>query len=235
MSDSRVSRSEPPRGVLTHCILLGKSSLVPQALLKGIGGPILCTQPRRLAVVAVASYVSKQRNAVLGEEVGYHVGQERCASDQTQLLFVTAGVLLEELKARSVEALARYKVVIVDECHERSCESDLIITIIREFLSHARENIKLVLMSATFNHQKYKSFFAGINGCEFIDTINLQTANQIDSTHRRVDVHYLEDVKDVLSRTTSINAHEYMQFYEAMRTNPNVSYLDYAFLSCTLL
>mmetsp|Transcript_30569 Transcript_30569/g.69802 ORF Transcript_30569/g.69802 Transcript_30569/m.69802 type:complete len:1262 (+) Transcript_30569:283-4068(+) len=200
----------------------GKSSLVPQALLEGIGGPILCTQPRRLAVVAVASYVAKQRNTALGgEEVGYHVGQDRCASDQTQLLFVTAGVLLADLKAKSIAALSRYKVVIIDECHERSCESDLVITIIREFLSQSRENrIKLVLMSATFNHEQYKSYFSGVNGCEFIDTINLQTANQIDSTHRRVDVHYLEDIKDVMSRTTSINRHEYMQFYEAMR-NPN--------------
>ena len=95
----------------------GKSSIVPQVLIDGIGSPILCTQPRRLAVVAVASYVAKQRGAILGEdEVGYHVGQDRLATKDTKLVFCTAGVLLEELKARGLNALTKYKVVVIDEC-----------------------------------------------------------------------------------------------------------------------
>lgn len=67
-------------------------------------------------MVAVASYVAKQRGAILGEEeVGYHVGQDRMATNDTQLIFATAGVLLEELKARGLNALTKYKVVIIDE------------------------------------------------------------------------------------------------------------------------
>lgn len=94
----------------------GKSSIVPQILLDDIGSPILVTQPRRLAVVAVATYVAKQRGVVLGEdEVGYHVGQDRLATHDTQLVFSTAGVLLEELKARGLNALTQYKVVVIDE------------------------------------------------------------------------------------------------------------------------
>ena len=89
---------------------------MPQILLDGIGNPILCTQPRRLAVVAVSSYVAKQRGAILGEEeVGYHVGQDRMATHNTKLIFSTAGVLLEELKANGLNALTKYKVVIIDE------------------------------------------------------------------------------------------------------------------------
>lgn len=88
---------------------------MPQVLLDEIGSPILCTQPRRLAVVAVSSYVAQQRGAVLGEEVGYHVGQERMANHETKLVFATAGVLLEELKAKGLNALTKYKVVVIDE------------------------------------------------------------------------------------------------------------------------
>ena len=51
----------------------------------------------------------------LGEEVGYHVGQDRMANNETDLVFVTAGVLLEELKAHGLNALTDYKVVVIDE------------------------------------------------------------------------------------------------------------------------
>lgn len=94
----------------------GKSSLIPQVLLEGIGPPILCTQPRRLAVVAVASYVAKQRNVILGEdEVGYHVGQDKMSTQDTQLVYATSGVLLKELKTHGLDAITKYKLVIIDE------------------------------------------------------------------------------------------------------------------------
>ena len=91
----------------------GKSTLVPQVLLDSFGPPILCTQPRRLAVFAVATHVAKQRNVVLGEEVGYHVGQDRVADfngKETGLTFATAGILLEELRVHGLDAVDKYKV-----------------------------------------------------------------------------------------------------------------------------
>lgn len=54
---------------------VGKSSQVPQMLLEENMFPILCTQPRRLAVVAVAKRVAQERGCLLGDEVGYHIGQ----------------------------------------------------------------------------------------------------------------------------------------------------------------
>ena len=173
----------------------GKSSIVPQILLNAFGPSILCTQPRRLAVVAVASHVASQRECALGDEVGYHVGQDRVAGDKTGLLFATAGILLEELKLRGVDALAKYKAVIIDECHERSCESDLCLTIIKEMMSaYPRKNLRLVLMSATFDHERYTNFFSGVSGCDYIDTITMQSANSIDAYHSRVETLYLEDI-----------------------------------------
>jgi HrpA-like RNA helicase len=60
----------------------GKSSQVPQMLLEEGLAPVLCTQPRRLAVVAVAKRVAKERGCVLGQEVGYHIGQLNISSSK---------------------------------------------------------------------------------------------------------------------------------------------------------
>jgi HrpA-like RNA helicase len=180
----------------------GKSSIVPQLLLDGFGSPILCTQPRRLAVVAVSSHVAAQRGSVLGEEIGYHVGQDRVASRQTGLIFATSGILLEELKGHGLEALTKYEVILIDECHERSCESDLCLTIIKEFMmAYPRCKLRLILMSATFNHGKYTSFFRGVPGCEYVDTIPIQTANSIDMFYSRVQTFYLESIAKMISRS----------------------------------
>lgn len=58
----------------------GKSSQVPQFLLEEGIEPILCTQPRRFAVVAVAKMVAKARNCEVGGEVGYHIGHSKHSS-----------------------------------------------------------------------------------------------------------------------------------------------------------
>ena len=200
----------------------GKSSLVPQALHDGLRAPILTTQPRRLAVAAVSAYVARQRGAVLGgEEVGYHVGQDRNCSRDTKLVFATAGVLLEEMKARGLEALTRYGAVVIDECHERSCESDLVLTIAREFMiANPRSNLRLVLMSATFDHGQYTSFFGGVPGCDYVDTITLQTAQSIDAFYSRVQTYYLEDVSRMLARSKYACEDDYQDYCTYMRKDP---------------
>ena len=68
-------------------------------LLDELGGTILCSQPRRLAVVAIANRVAQQQGMALGTEVGYRIGQQSVAHKGTKLLFTTAGLLLEELRA----------------------------------------------------------------------------------------------------------------------------------------
>ena len=88
-------------------------------LLDALGGPILCTQPRRLAVVAVAKRVAEvrcalpsvkvsngwqERGATLGNEVGYHIGQKNLSKLSTQILFMTCGVLLEQLRTNGLDA-----------------------------------------------------------------------------------------------------------------------------------
>lgn len=169
----------------------------------------------------MASYVAKQRGATLGEEVGYHVGQDRMANRDTKLIFATAGVLLEELKAHGLNALSKYKVVIIDECHERSCESDLVLTIIKEFMiAHPRSNLRLVLMSATFDHSQYSTFFRGVPGCDYVDTITMQTADSIDAHYNRVKTYYLEDISKMLSRSSIVPKEDYIDYCLDMKNDP---------------
>ena len=146
----------------------GKSTLVPSLLLEGLDGPICCTQPRRLAVVAIAKRVAQLQGVRLGgDKIGYHVGNQNRSIKATSLLFTTAGILLEELRANGVEALKRFKCLIIDECHERSPESDLVLALTKEFMkAYPKAPIRLVLMSATFNHKRYASYFKGVPGCE---------------------------------------------------------------------
>lgn len=202
----------------------GKSTLVPQVLLDSFGPSILCTQPRRLAVFAVATHVAKQRNVVLGEEVGYHVGQDRVTDfngKDTGLTFCTAGILLEELRVHGLDAIEKYKVVIIDECHERSTESDLCLTIIKEFMvAYPRSKLRLVLMSATFDHARYTNFFRGVPGCEYVDTITLQTAESINAFYTNVDTLYLEDVTRMLKFQFSGLDNYYMEYCTSIKRDP---------------
>jgi superfamily II DNA/RNA helicase len=203
----------------------GKSTQVPQILLDKFGPCILCTQPRRLAVAAVATYVAKQKNVVLGEKVGYHIGQERIADlngHKTELLFATAGILLEELRSHGLDALTKYRVVIIDECHERSTESDLCLTIIKEFMiSYPRSKIRLVLMSATFNHSLYTSFFKGVPGCEYVDTITLETAQSMNVFYNNIETLYLEDIKRMIKYSKPhVPEDYYIGYFKAMKEDP---------------
>ena len=72
-------------------------------------------------------------------------------------------------------------------------------------IAHPRSNLRIVLMSATFNHQQYSSFFRGVPGCEYVDTIPIQTANSLDAHYDRVDTFYLDDISRMLRRSRHVH------------------------------
>ena len=158
----------------------GKSSQVPQILLDHFGQStcILCTQPRRLAVVSVAKRVAAERGVALGEDsVGYAIGQCRVTKSSNravQLLFCTAGILLENLRANGSAALQRYKVLIMDECHERSAESDLILACVKRLMLAGQcKDMKIVLMSVTFDQQRYVQYLSQIDPAGYVGSVNI--------------------------------------------------------------
>nr|CAB3476753.1 unnamed protein product [Digitaria exilis] len=175
----------------------GKSSLVPQFLLEENMEPILCTQPRRFAVVAIARAIAESRNWQLGEEVGYHIGHSNVSdlnSKRSKIVFKTAGVVLEQMCDRGIAAL-RYKVIILDEVHERSVESDLVLASIKQFLMK-KSDLRLVLMSATADITRYKEYFRDMERGERVEVIAIPNSPRTTIFQR--EVLYLEQIADIL-------------------------------------
>ncbi|KAI3693525.1 hypothetical protein L1987_76469 [Smallanthus sonchifolius] len=176
----------------------GKSSQVPQFLLEENIEPILCTQPRRFAVVAVAKMVANARNCVIGEEVGYHIGHSRVMSASSKIIFKTAGVLLEEMREKGMNAL-KYKVIILDEVHERSVESDLVLVCVKQFLMK-NSTLRVVLMSATADITRYKEYFGDIGRGERVEVLGVPSSSQHTLYQKRVS--YLEQVVEILEESS---------------------------------
>ncbi|XP_024967059.1 DExH-box ATP-dependent RNA helicase DExH8 isoform X2 [Cynara cardunculus var. scolymus] len=176
----------------------GKSSQVPQFLLEENIEPILCTQPRRFAVVAVAKMVAKARNCIAGGEVGYHIGHSKVMSASSKIIFKTAGVLLEELREKGMNAL-KYKVIILDEVHERSVESDLVLVCVKQFLIK-NSGLRVVLMSATADITRYKEYFRDLGRGERVEVLGIPSSDQHTLYQRRVS--YLEQVVELLDMSS---------------------------------
>lgn len=144
----------------------GKTTQVPQFLLEeGARNvrpmSVVCTQPRRIAAISVAERVAAERCQKVGDCVGYQVKLDTKKSSSTRLLFCTTGVLLRRLQ--SDPQLDAFTHVLVDEVHERSVETDFFLLLLREVLP-ARPSLKVVLMSATLEANKFSSYFSSING-----------------------------------------------------------------------
>ncbi|XP_071921506.1 DExH-box ATP-dependent RNA helicase DExH8-like [Coffea arabica] len=172
----------------------GKSSQVPQFLLEENIEPILCTQPRRFAVVAVASMVAKARKCEVGGEIGYHIGHSKVFSARSKIIFKTAGVLLDEMREKGSHAL-KYKVIILDEVHERSVESDLVLVCVKQFLLK-NTGLRLVLMSATADIAKYREYFRDLGRGERVEVLAIPTTSKDTIFQRKV--LYLEQVTEFL-------------------------------------
>lgn len=80
------------------------------------------TQPRRVAAISVAKHVAEERGCRLGEEVGYSIRLEECTSPETEINYMTDGMLLREILLDS--DLMSYSVIILDEAHKRTIATD---------------------------------------------------------------------------------------------------------------
>ncbi|KAH9855789.1 P-loop containing nucleoside triphosphate hydrolase protein [Lenzites betulinus] len=119
-------------------------------------GIIGCTQPRRVAAMSVAKRVSEEMECKLGSTVGYAIRFEDCTSSDTKIKYMTDGVLLRE--SLNEGDLDRYSVIILDEAHERSLSTDVLMGLLRKILSRRRD-LKLIVTSATMNAEKFSQFY----------------------------------------------------------------------------
>lgn len=149
--------------ILTAETAAGKSTILPLALLKQFSGKIFITEPRRLAVLGVASRVSELKNQPVGKEVGYKIHLESKISSETRLEVATEAILVKQLQADP--ALEEYNVVVIDEFHERSVNTDLALAFLKEAMQ-LRDDLFVIIMSATIDTEKLKKYLSKDSGKE---------------------------------------------------------------------
>jgi len=136
----------------------GKTTAVPIALLgeSWLGDKqIIMLEPRRLAARNAAARMAFLLSEKVGETVGYQIRQDNCFSDETKILVVTEGILTRKLQADP--ELKKTALVIFDEFHERSLHADLSLALCLQSQQILREDLKIMVMSATLNTDEVAS------------------------------------------------------------------------------
>ena len=136
----------------------GKTTALPLALLDEPWlecKQIIMLEPRRLAVRASAARMAEMLGEKVGKRIGYQIKMDSVQSKQTKILIVTEGILTRKLQADpSLEEVA---LIIFDEYHERSLHADLSLVLALESQAVLREDLKILIMSATLNTEAISS------------------------------------------------------------------------------
>lgn len=129
----------------------GKSTLLPLTVMKafGNGGKILMLEPRRLAARQIAERLAFNLNEPVGRTVGYRIRFEQKVSAETCIEVLTEGVLTRRLISDPM--LEGVSVVMFDEFHERSINTDVALALTRAIQQALRPDLRIVLMSATID------------------------------------------------------------------------------------
>ena len=139
----------------------GKTTRLPPALVaSGLLAPehpnVVVLQPRRVAARSVAARIAEENGWTLGEEVGYQVRFERKIGPRTRLRVATEGILNRQVVADPF--LEGVGAVVLDEFHERSLHTDLALALLKEVRDSVRDDLILVVMSATLEAEPVAAF-----------------------------------------------------------------------------
>lgn len=162
-------------------------------------------QPRRVAAVTVATRVAEEMRCNVGDEVGYSIRFEDKTSAKTRIKFLTDGLLLREVLVDPL--LSRYSVIMVDEAHERSLSTDILLGILKK-IKKKRPELRIIVSSATLQAEEIASFFKTEE--------NISNETRIISIEGRsfpVDILYLESpaedfVEKAVQVAFDIHTHE---------------------------
>lgn len=169
---------------------------------------IICTQPRRISAIGLAERVSEERCTDCGTEVGYMIRGVNKTKPSTRIKFMTTGVLVRILQS-SRDFLAN-TIVFIDEVHERSVDTDLIVILLKN-LKGKVPGLKIVLMSATVNVDIFKKYFGQLGSCH------------IEGRTFPIQDHYLEEILKTLDFKIKRRNNGYNDFQDDDEMNENGS------------
>ncbi|KAK9444538.1 pre-mRNA-splicing factor ATP-dependent RNA helicase PRP22 [Metarhizium brunneum] len=184
----------------------GKSTQVPAFLLEhelsqGRHCKIYCTEPRRISAISLARRVSDELGENKGDLgtnrslVGYSIRLEANTSRETRLVFATTGIVMRMLEGSN--DLREVTHLILDEVHERSIDSDFLLIVLKRLLTK-RKDLKVVLMSATVDAERFSAYLGGA------PILN------VPGRTFPVDVRYLEDAVELTGYRPSDSPEEKM-------------------------
>lgn len=167
----------------------GKSTQVPAFILEselsnGRACKVYCTEPRRISAVSLARRVSEELGERRGDVgtlrslVGYAIRLESRTTPQTRLVYATTGIVMRMLeRSDDLEDITH---IVLDEVHERTIDSDFLLIILRKLMVR-RPELKVVLMSATVDAQRFSTY---LNGAPIFD---------VPGRTYPVEIKFLED------------------------------------------
>ncbi|KAI1148851.1 ATP dependent RNA helicase [Nemania diffusa] len=184
----------------------GKSTQVPSFLLEhqlSLGRPckIYCTEPRRISAISLARRVSEELGEGRGDVgtarslVGYSIRLESNTSKETRLVYATTGIVMRMLEGSN--ELREITHLVLDEVHERTIDSDFLLIVLKKLLEK-REDLKVVLMSATVDAERFSNY------------LGRAPVLNVPGRTFPVQVKYLEDALEVTGYTLSQQGHEKM-------------------------
>ncbi|CAA7042728.1 unnamed protein product [Microthlaspi erraticum] len=198
----------------------GKTTQIPQYLKEAgwaEGGRVIaCTQPRRLAVQSVSARVAEEMGVNLGDEVGYTIRfEDHTTSGVTSVKFLTDGVLIREMMEDPL--LTKYSVIMVDEAHERSISTDILLGLLKK-IQRRRPELRLIISSATIEAKAMFNFFNSSKKSHAPEGSthgpNLEPAIlSVEGRGFSVKIHYVEEpvsdyIRSVVSTILLINERE---------------------------
>ncbi|GBM20166.1 ATP-dependent RNA helicase DEAH12, chloroplastic [Araneus ventricosus] len=137
----------------------GKTTQLAEYLLQSTfanRGTIICTQPRKIAAVSVANFVCGQMGTAVGKLVGYDIGAEKKYDSNTKIIYMTDYALLKKLlRNRKLRGIS---CVIIDEAHERTLYTDLVLGMLKDCISE-RLDLRLIVTSATIDPSLFVQHF----------------------------------------------------------------------------
>ncbi|KAK7102488.1 uncharacterized protein [Littorina saxatilis] len=197
----------------------GKSTQVVQYLLEaGLAdrGAIVCTQPRKVAASSLATHVAQELATNVGKDVGYKVGSRAKTSPSTKVMYMTDHALLNE--CLTDPDLKAFSCVVVDEAHERSLFTDILLTMVKRCMAR-RPDLRVIITSATIDPQVFVRFFGNncpvlrVSGRAFpVDVVWQDSVSEEENdfgnyteaaVNKAVEIHEKEPPGDILVFLTS--------------------------------